>query len=141
MLSYCKVFTVQFLHLTCHHLNKPVSICNQSVYLIFNTLKLICNFKFKREDRPLQSNHIRCRSSIVHAEKFKISAKIKDIELVFIFPIHKSRTKSGTTTYHLPEFCFTHNLLEKYKVQYFRHINTCIQHIYRYRNLWHFLRI
>ena len=53
MLPHCKIFTIQFLYLACHHFNKLISIRNKSVYLIFNTLKLICDFKFKGENCSL----------------------------------------------------------------------------------------
>ena len=141
MLPHCKIIPIQLLHFTCHRFNKLIPICNKSVRLIFNILQLISNFKFKRKNRALQSNYILGRSALIHTEKFKIPTKVKDIELVLIFSIYNPRTKSCSSSNHLPELCFTHNLLKKYKVYHLRYINTCIKHIYRYCNLRHTVRI
>ena len=93
----------------------------------------------KIKDRSLKSKGIARCLTLTDSKEFKISTKIKYIELALIFTINKPRTKSCTTAYHLPKLGITHYLFKKYQIQYFRYIDTGIQHIHGDCNLWHFI--
>ena len=86
--------------------------------------------------------HLICsRLSLIHSEKLKVAAKIKNVKFIFIFSIQKSGAKTSATPYHLPKLRFTHNFLKENKIQNFRHINACIEHINRNCNLRQFFRV
>ena len=130
MLTHSKVTFLQFLHFLTHVLHQSFPVCNQTLCLIGKILKFIRYFKLKIKYRSLNRNRIRYSLSFIHSEKLKVSTEIKNIKLLLILPIKKSRTKSCSPPYHLPELCLTHNLFKKYKIQHFRYINSRIQHIY-----------
>ena len=75
------------------------------------------------------------RLALAHAEKSKIAAEIKDVELVFIRPVQQTGTKTGTPANHLPEFGLAHDLFEKYQIQHLWHIDSSVQHIHGNGNL------
>ena len=141
MLFYRKTPSFQLLHLCAHLFHKRISVGSQMIRLIFKRLKLVGNIKFQTENSSLKSHCIHCCFSFVQTEKFKISTKIKNIEFCFIFSVHQHRTESGSPADHLPELCPAHHLFEKDQIQHFRNIDSCIQHIYRYRDLRHFSRL
>ena len=104
-------------------------------------LQFIRNFKLQAENRALNGNHIRGGISFVHAEKFKISAEVKNVKLLLVLTIQKPRTQAGSATDHLPEFCLAQNLFEKDQIQNLRHIDAGVQHIHRDGNLRQLLRV
>ena len=104
-------------------------------------LQLVDNIKLQSEDRPLEGDHICRRSPLVHTEEFKVSAEIKDIELVFVFPVNKAGAEPGPAADHLPELGLAHDLFKEYEVQHFRHVDAGIQHIYGNSNLRQFFSI
>ena len=95
----------------------------------------------KVKDCSLKSKRIASCLTLTYSKEFKISTKIKYIELALIFPINQSRTKPCTTTYHLPKLSIAHYFFKKYQIQYFRYIDTGIQHIHGDCNLWHLINL
>ena len=141
MLSYGKIFSVQFLNFLNHGINQRFTELHQPIRLIFYILQLVNNLEHQIEDSPLHSHPGYSLFSFSHTEKFKIAAKIEYIKLTLIFSINKSRTASSTTANHLPKLGLTHNLLEEDQIQNFRHIDSSVQHINGYSNLRHFLAV
>src|SRR5699024_2732184 len=139
MLTNCKVFPIQFLHFLTHMLYQCIPVSNQSFCLIFHILQFVSDLKFQIKNCSLQCHHISGCLSFVHAEKLKIATKIENIKFLLVLSVQQSGTQTASSTNHLPEFCFTHDFLEKDKIQYFRHIDSCVQHIYGNCNLRKFI--
>ena len=97
--------------------------------------------RFQIEYCPLKRHLICRRFPLIHSEKLKVSAKIKNVKPVFILSVKQSRTKSCSSAYHLPKLCLTHNLLKEHQIQNLRHINACIEHIHGNGNLRELFRI
>ena len=113
MLFYDKIISRQFLYFVQHLFHQILPICRQIFGLVFDILKLIRNIKLQIKNRPLKCQHISSRLAFVHTEKFKVSAKIKDIKLLLILSIYQAFAKSRSPADHLPELCFTHHLFKK----------------------------
>ena len=45
-------------------------------------------------------------------------------------------TKPRATSYHLPKLSLAVYLFEKNKIDNFRHVNTCVQHVHADRYVW-----
>ena len=72
----------------------------------------------------------------IHLEIFKIAVEVKYQELFLVSAVAKQVfAQACASAYHLPKLDFGMDWLEEYKIHDFRHINTCIEHIYRYGNL------
>src|SRR5699024_4729192 len=98
-----------------HMLYQCIPVSNQSFCLKFHILQFVSDLKFQIKNRSLQCHHISGCFSFIHTEKLKIATKIKNIKFLLILSVQQSWAQTGSPAYHLPEFCFTHNFLEKDK--------------------------
>ena len=72
-------------------------------------------------------------------KKLEVFAEVENHKFFLVFVQGKQvLAQPGATPNHLPEFYTAANRFKKYEVAHFRHINACIEHIYRHGNLWHF---
>ena len=145
MLLYYKIIPViprQSLHFTAHVRYQFFQEEIHPVVPISKWLQLIRYLKSSLEYRTLYRHHIYSLFALfLYPEELKVTTEIKYIEQFFIFTVQQSFAKSGSPSYHLPEFCLTHYLLEKYQIEYLWNIYSCIKHINWYGYLWQFVRI
>lgn len=94
MLAHCKVVPVQFLDLGQHLLHQLLPEGNQRLRLVGQILKLVHDLRLQEENGALQG-HLVGRAfslSLAQTEKLKVSANVKDIELVLVLPVDQPRT-------------------------------------------------
>ena len=106
-------------------------------------MKLAHDLRLQEENGALQG-HLVGRAfsrSLMHAEKFKVPANVKDIELVLVLPVDQPRTQAGAPANHLPEFRLTHHLFEKHQVEDLRHVDARVQHVHGNGDLGKLVRL